>query len=227
MGPCRPAGAAQVVMNNKLFRITKEFIHHFPYSAVGVAAALGMILGFEKMGVAGDPDVVFHIMHPAHIFLSALVTTALFWKYEKQLIKTVLVGLLGSIPVCVLSDVFIPYIGGALLGTPIEFHLCAIEEPWLVYPAGVVGVVLGIFLLNWVEKGTEISHLLHVMISSLASLFYLVSFDVPLWLTSTWAAFVITLLAVWLPCCLSDIIFPLALVKNGHSPCCGHHPHEF
>ena len=36
--------------------------------------------------------------------------------------------------------------------------------------------------------------------------------------------FLVLFIAVWLPCCVSDIIFPLLFVKN--APLCTHHPHE-
>lgn len=214
-------------MQTRITRIFKELIHHLPYSAVGVAACVGILLAIEKAGFSYSPRQYFHITHPTHIFLSAVVTTAIFWKYEGRWLKTFLVGFFGTIPICSLSDVVFPYLGGWLFGTPVEFHLCAIEEPLLVYPASLLGIGVGIFLLRWVERGTEIFHLLHIMVSSLASLFYLVSFDIDLWHFSVTIAFFITLVAVWVPCCLSDIVFPLAFVKNGHAPCCGHHTHEF
>lgn len=212
-------------MQTRIARIFKEFIHHLPYSAVGVAASLGILLGLEKIGWHHNPTKYFHITHPTHIFLSSLVTTAIYWKYNHHWLKAILIGFFGTIPICLLSDVFIPYLGGFLLNTPIQFHLCAVEEPWLVYPACFVGIFLGIFLISWVERITEFCHLAHVMVSSLASLLYLIAFDISLWGSSTWLAFVITVLAVWIPCCLSDIVFPLVFVEDGDVPCCGggHH----
>lgn len=209
-------------------RIFKELVHHLPYSAVGVAAAVGIILALEKMNWRGDADFYFHIAHPLHIFLSATVTTAMFWKYDRNILKTVLIAFLGTLPICAISDIFIPYLGGLILKTPVLFHLCLIEEPWLVYPACFLGLLAGIFLLKIVERLTEFGHFSHVLVSSIASLLYLVSFDLLLWDKSLMLAFVITLLAVWIPCCLSDIVFPLIFAKNdeGHIPCCGHHPHK-
>jgi len=214
-------------MKPRFVRIAREFIHHLPYSAVGVAASLGILLGLEKMGWDKNPVFSFHVTHPTHIFLSAIVTTAMFWKYERKLLKAVFIGFVGVIPICSISDVFMPYLGGLLLKTPVQFHLCAIQEPWLVYPACFLGILGGLTLLKWIEKLTEFCHLAHVMVSSLASILYLISFDISLWHVSMLAIFGITLLSVWIPCCLSDIAFPLALVEEGHAPCCGHHPHSF
>lgn len=215
-------------MKNRLALILKELLHHLPYSAIGVAGALGILLGLEKMGWNSGLSLdYFHVTHPTHIFLSATVTTAMFWKYDRQVFKTLLVGLFGTLPICAASDVFMPYLGGLLMKTPVTFHLCLIEEPWLVYPACFVGIFSGIFLLKWVDRLTEFGHFSHVLVSALASLLYLVTFDISLWEGSVFWAFIITLLAVWIPCCLSDIVFPLVFAGNGtpHSPCCGHHPH--
>ncbi|MDO8494218.1 MAG: hypothetical protein Q7S68_02660 [Deltaproteobacteria bacterium] len=207
----------------KLKTIITELVHHLPYSATGVAASLGILLAVEKMDWSYLPTNFFHIAHPLHIFLSAVVTTAIFWKYNHTWFKTVLVGLLGTIPICTISDIGMPYLGGWWLKTPIVFHLCVLEEPWLVFPAAAAGIAVGMFLLDWVENGTEITHLAHVLVSSLASLLYLVTFDPSLWQNSLWLVFSITVLAVWIPCCLSDIVFPLLFTDNPHAGCHHHH----
>lgn len=212
---------------NSLKIIGRELIHHLPFSAVGVAAALGILLGLERLGGLHAPSKqYFHITHPLHIFLSAVVTTAIFWKYTHKWLKAVLVGFFGVIPLCTLSDVGIPYFGGLLLHTPIALHLCIIEEPWLVLPACFAGIFLGIVLLAWVERLTEVGHLAHVLVSSLASLLYLVTFDLSLWQDSLWLVFGITVLAVWIPCCLSDIVFPILFIEGDEvHPGCHHHHH--
>lgn len=216
-----------MIVHTRIGRIFKEFIHHFPYSAVGVAACVGLLLAVERMGWKMTPLVFFHVMHPLHVLLSAAVTTAVFWKYEERWLKAGLIGLFGSVVICLLSDVVVPYFGAVLFHTQIPFHLCAVEEPWLIYPSAAMGILAGIFLLRLLERGTEFFHLAHVLVSSLASLLYLVAFDIALWRGETLLAFAITLAAVWVPCCLSDIVFPLAFVKGANSPCCGHHPHEY
>jgi len=142
-----------------------------------------------------------------------MVTTAIFWKYHPEWLRASLIGFIGTIPVCAVSDILIPYLGGVFFGTPIVFHFCIISEPWLVFPFCILGIVFGIFLIRWVEKGTEMTHLLHVLVSSLASLLYLVTYDVSLWAISLWMVFMITLVAVWIPCCLSDIVLPLLFIR--------------
>lgn len=199
-----------------------ELLHHLPYSAVGVGAALGVLLAWEKIGWLGLPQTGFHWFHPLHLFLSAIVTTAMFWKYERRMTKAILVGFFGTIPICTISDIIFPYVGAGFLSTPIQFHLCLVEEPWLVFPATGLGILFGLWLPNWVEQTTEYSHLLHMLISSLASILYLVAFGFSLWAWSLLAVFVITVVAVWIPCCFSDIVFPV-ICSDGKMPTCHHH----
>ena len=111
-------------MTRKLKTIAVEFLHHLPYSSVGVGAGLGILLGLEKMHGLGAPLIQFHVTHPLHLFLSALVTSAMFWKYENGVWKGVVIALLGTIPVCTLSDIVFPFAGARLFSTPLSFHLC-------------------------------------------------------------------------------------------------------
>lgn len=208
-------------MQGRLKEIGIEFVHHLPYSAVGVAASLGILLAWEKMGGLA-PQPSFHLFHPVHILFSAVVTTAMFWKYEKRAIKATLVGFFGTVPICSISDVFLPYLGGIVLKNPVQFHLCATQEPWLVYPAAIGGIFFGFLLPTLLSKLTEFTHLLHVLVSSLASMLYLISFDLGLWQGSLLLVFFITVLAVWIPCCLSDIVFPLTLARKEEG-ISGHH----
>jgi hypothetical protein len=41
--------------------------------------------------------------------------------------------------------------------------------------------------------------------------------------------FIVLFISVWLPCCFSDIIFPMLFVRSSHSHeghCCCHHHHQ-
>jgi len=209
-------------VRSKVKTIATEFFHHLPYSAVGVGAALGLLLTWEKIGWLAFPGTGFHWFHPLHLFLSALVTTAMFWKYEHRWKKAVVIGILGTIPLCTASDILFPYVGATWLKMPVQFHFCVVEEPYFVFPATALGILFGLWLPRFVESLTEWTHLLHVLISSLASLLYLVAFGFSLWSSSIFAVFLITIVSVWIPCCLSDIAFPL-ICSDGELPKCHHH----
>jgi len=68
-----------------------------------------------------------------------------------------------------------------------------------------------------VEKSTEYSHSVHVLFSSAASILYLLAFGLQGWIDSLSAVFFVTIVAVVLPCCASDIVFPLACTHRNCS----------
>ena len=99
-------------------------------------------------------------------------------------------------------------------------HLGFIEEWWLVNPLAFIGIALGTWRAN-----TRVPHGLHVLISMGASLFHIAMAlgAAPIgWLFAPIALFLF--LSVWLPCCTSDIVFPLLFAPGSDQPlgCCGH-----
>jgi hypothetical protein len=160
---------------------------------------------------------LFHVFHPIHLLLSAMATTAMFWRFEQKLVKAVLVGLVGSLGVCGISDIIMPFTGGRILQIPMDFHFCLIEKPSLVIPFAALGVLVGLSTAGTFQgRGATIfSHSAHVMISTMASLLYLISFGFAGWMDGLFETFVVVILAVLIPCCLSDIFFPLLMVEKG------------
>jgi len=159
---------------------------------------------------------IFYVLHPTHVVLSALVTTTLYMQYRKPNIwMAILIGYTGSIGIATISDSIIPYLGETLLNLPHKaIHIGFIEKPLLTNPAAFLGIVVG----YW--KGTtKFPHFGHVLISTWASLFHII---MALGETVSWIQFIIIFLflflAVWLPCCLSDIVYPLLFVRKKLSP---------
>ncbi len=199
-----------------LKRIAIELKHHIPFTTVGAASGviLMLIIVFSHTlpQVAQVSHTVFYILHPLHVVLSALVTTALYKKYSKGKIwAAVLVGYLGSVGIATLSDSVIPYLGETLLNLPYtEAHIGFIEEWYIVNPAALLGIIIG----YW-KPVTKIPHSGHVLISTWASLFHTI---MALGETVNWGIYIVIFLflflAVWLPCCLSDIVFPLLFTKG-------------
>ena len=148
-------------------------------------------------------------------------TLAMFWKHEKRILKAVIVGFTGSVVICAISDILLPFVGGAILGADMHMHVCVFEEPGLVIPFAIVGVIAGLFVTQSFEKSTQYSHSAHVFLSSAASILYLMGFGLTDWIHSIGAVFIIIIAAVMIPCCASDIVFPLACV---HRNC--DHPSE-
>lgn len=206
--------------------VGKELQHHLPFSILSVAAGLIMagILTFitEAAGVENPSErftELFHIFHPMHIMFSAIATTAMFWQNEKNFMKALLIGIAGSMGICGISDVFIPYIAGMLLGADMDLHICIIRHSLIILPFLTLGILAGFLAPGNIEKskGVVFSHSLHVFISAAASVMYLISFGMTDWIYQIGGVLIFMVLAVVIPCCTSDIVFPLLCVKTGKS----------
>ena len=171
---------------------------------------------FYKMPTA-SAFRIFYILHPAHVVLSALVTASMYELHRKKpgggsfLFKVFLVGYTGSIGIATLSDSIIPYLGEVLLSLPNrEIHIGFIEKWWLVNPLAFLGVTIAYF-----RPATRFPHAGHVLLSTWASLFHII-LALGGGLTPSLLFFILVFLfiSVWIPCCLSDIIFPLLFVEG-------------
>lgn len=157
---------------------------------------------------------LFHLFHPAHMLFSAAATTAMFRRYDRKKGKAVLVGIIGAVGICGVSDILIPHASLILLGRQTAWHICILEHPDLVLPFAAIGVLMGLWAASDVLRSTLISHSLHVFTSTMASIFYLVgSLGAVAWINDIGQVFVFVVIAVMVPCCVSDIIFPLLMTK--------------
>lgn len=182
-----------------------ELKEHIPFTFIATALAIIIVIIFKNI----QSETLFHILHPAHLFFSAIVTSGIYYKYKKNIFNAFLIGLTGSIIIGTLSDILFPYLGGILFNLKTHFHLALIEEPVIILSSAVVGTIIGIS-----TKITKIPHFFHVFLSIFASLFYLLAFSTIFTLINFILAFAIVFMAVLIPCCISDIIFPLIFIKN-------------
>jgi len=204
-----------------LKRIAFELWRHFPFTAAGAATGIIIMVIIVLGNVpASISQVAFYTLHPIHIILSAMVTAAMYRRYSRGKIWVpILIGYSGSIGIATLSDAVIPYIGAVLLNVKIEFHIPFIETgkfpvigiaKWqLVNSAAFVGIALA----YW-KRTTRFPHYGHVLLSTWASLFYFTAFGVAQWIPLLGFVFLFLILAVLIPCCLSDIVFPLLFVRE-------------
>jgi len=208
-----------------LKRITHELKHHAPFTLLGTVVGVGVLVAIVYGGVGHEvSERLFAVAHPAHVLLSAIATAGMFRKHSKAPWPvTVLVGIVGSIGIGTLSDSVIPYVGELLFAAGDEHvhahaHIGFIELWWLVVPLAALGAAVG---SAWPK--TEPSHAGHVMLSTAASMFHMtmaMSSGVGLWTVAAAAVFLFA--AVWVPCCTSDIVFPLLLVPKDRWPACEH-----
>lgn len=192
--------------------IFRELSHHAPFTAFGAATGIIIMLLFYNIPSQISYNI-FYGLHPLHVILSALVTASMYKLHSKKskLWVLILIGYLGSVGIATLSDSIIPYLGEFLLDLPNRgIHLGFIEEWWLVNPLAFLGIAIAYF-----RPETKFPHAGHVLLSTWASLFHII---MALGGMINWILVIIIsvflFLAVWLPCCSSDIIFPLLFVKN-------------
>ena len=196
-----------------LRRIASELAEHAPFTALGAATGIVLMVIIVWVNVPTQISYTsFYTLHPLHVVLSALVTTAMYRKYGGSRVwAVVLIGYFGSIGIATLSDSIIPYTGEILLRLPHpESHIGFIEKWWLVNPLALIGIAIG-----YLRPTTKFPHFGHVLLSTWASLFHIA---MALGGTVNWLLlpfiFLFLFLAVWIPCCTSDIVFPLLFTRK-------------
>ena len=206
-------------------QISKELKNHAPFTAFGAVTGILIMMFFQKLPKATSLQI-FYVLHPLHVVLSAIVTASIYELHECKRIsrkclmgkcklwKLFFIGYLGSIGIATLSDSVIPYLGEVVLGMPNRgIHLGFIEKWWLVNPLAIAGVTFA-----FLKPTTKFPHAGHVLFSTWASLFHiLMALGTSLNWISYLVVFLFLFLAVWLPCCVSDIVLPLLFVKEQQS----------
>ena len=218
----------------KLSIILTELKTHAPFTLFGALTGIVLMLVFRNL----QQDIshrMFYVFHPAHVVLSAMVTASVFELHTKKrkFITVLLVGFFGSLGVATLSDSLIPYIGEVLLGMHIHVHAhehtsfaehahIGFIEGWqIIIPAAIAGVLIAYF-----RPKTKFPHAGHVLLSTWASSFHmLMATGGQLSVLKAVGSFGFLFLAVWLPCCFSDIVFPLLFVKSSDDLSHIHHHH--
>ena len=193
-----------------------ELKNHAPFTLFGAFTGIiimtAILFGNQLSYVSSISEDIFYVLHPLHIILSALATTTLYVKYGKGSIWLVFViGFTGSIGIATISDSIIPYVGEYLLNLPNRgAHIGFIEEPLLTCSSAFIGVLIG-----YLKGFTKFPHAGHVLISTWASLFHIImALGTSVNLFQAISIFLFLFLAVWLPCCTSDIIYPLLFPKK-------------
>jgi len=202
--------------------IYKEFRHHGPFTLLGAALGVGIVFALQR--IAPDAidteraEALFEFSHPLHVVLSAMVTATLYKNYRGRshhsktgMLAVVLVGYFGSIGIATLSDCLIPYWGELLLGMEhAQPHLGIVEMPLIINLAALLGIGGAFF-----SSQTHFPHGGHVLLSTAASLFHILRVQAtPFTLIENILITLFLFIAVWIPCCLSDIIFPLLFVRK-------------
>ena len=223
--------------------IGAELKNHLPFTLIGAATGVVFMLAGQKW-FKEEAETLFSVFHPMHVVLSAMVTASLFEIHRKvkNFFLILIIGIVGSIGVATMSDCVLPYFGESILGAAIpthaalheheggqqceedhdehhaKLHLGFIEEWYLVFPAAIIGVLLAYF-----KPSTHLPHASHVLLSTWASSAHiLMNTQADMSRVFLLGMFIVLFLAVWLPCCVSDIVFPLLFIGSDGQ----HHPHR-
>ena len=225
-------------MRGRFGAILTELRAHAPFTLFGAVTGIGAMLLFAQAS-PHTSERLFQVFHPSHVVLSAIVTASLFRLHEKRkgFLIVLLVGYFGSVGVATLSDCVLPFFGERMLGVAVpthahehgeaaaeglevhqepaggpRIHLGFIEEWYLVNPAALLGI-----LIAWFWPHTKVPHAGHILVSTWASSFHiLMNTHRELTALLLVGAVVVLFVAVWLPCCLSDIVFPMFFVREPH-----------
>ena len=201
--------AAGVGGNGLMTEMVHELKSHAPFTLMGGVLGVIVLVTLSKLGLPrGASAWLFDVLHPLHVLVSAIVTTAIYRLHGRRgLVATVLVGYVGAVGIGTLSDCLIPYWGEWLLDMPHRHaHIGFIEHWWLVNPLALVGIAIAV---KWPR--TKMPHATHVLLSTWASLFHMAmaADQHHMEATTLIVVPVFLFLAVWVPCCTSDIVFPM------------------
>ena len=90
-----------------------------------------------------------------------------------------------------------------------KIHIGFIEEWYIVNPAAILGILIAYFLPR-----TKLPHAGHILISTWASAAHIMmNTHSGVTILNAIGMFVVLFIAVWVPCCFSDIVFPMLFVK--------------
>jgi len=204
-----------------------ELICHLPYAIFSVALGL-IVLSFLSYWSLGDGTTVankkglhmlFHSFHFLHIIFAATGSLVTYSRFSNNLFKGFIVALFSALFFCTLSDIILPYLAGRLLGVSMHLHLCLVSELHNIVPFLAVGLLNGLIMSKHHpdKKGMYSvgSHFAHILSSSLASLFYMVSEGFVNWAPQMGLLFLLLVIAVVIPCTFADVIVPVLCAQSG------------
>lgn len=200
--------------------ILNEFKHHAPFTALGALAGLVIMIILDRFSIIEGQKAfqIFEVLHPLHVILSAIVTAAMYQHHtcdhDRKICHVpmlLVVGYIGSIGIATISDSLVPYWAELFLGMKnAEVHIGFIENPLQVSLAALFGIIIAYY-----SPMTKFPHAGHVFLSTAATMFHILhAKDGVLGIITYLVVFVFLFISVWLPCCLSDIVFPLAFAKR-------------
>ena len=204
-----------------------ELACHFPYAAFSVAIGFVVLSFMYFWGLSiSDPHrlrkgyhVLFHSFHYLHLVFATTGTFVTFSRFSNNIVRGIIVSLISPAIFCTLSDIALPALAANLLGVSMDVHICFFEwcDTLNILPFMIIGIISGLALRRHHEASLGFfslgSHFVHILISSLAALFYIVSFGFDRWHHSMGFLFFFLVIAVVIPCTISDIVIPMYFAR--------------
>jgi hypothetical protein len=244
-------------LGQRFSNILRELRAHAPFTMLGATTGILCMLLFKSVGTHTNYRLfqVFHPLHVV-LSAVVTASLFKLYRRKASFLTVLLVGYVGAVGVATLSDCILPFFGEDILGVAIpmhgemhseggtqqhseatdgqehsrpvgsireRIHLGFIEDWYLVNPAALLGIFLG-----FLRPHTKFPHAGHILVSTWASSFHVLmntrrELDAILLV----GVFVVLFIAVWLPCCVSDIVFPLMFVgESSHHTHAHRHRHE-
>jgi hypothetical protein len=206
--------------------IWSELLLHSPYAIFSVAFGF-VVLSFSSFFFIGSNlatiqdscGILFHSFHFMHIVFAVSGTMVMFMRFSRNALLGLVLAIISPTFFCLLSDVMFPYLAGNILGVHMDLHICLSSELHNVIPFTLIGLLHG-YALSYRDKQQQSfvslsSHAIHIFISSLASMFYLVGHGLHNWFPHMGIIFLLMIVAVVVPCTLSDVIVPMYFARFG------------
>ncbi|MCL5436766.1 MAG: hypothetical protein M1549_02740 [Candidatus Dependentiae bacterium] len=206
--------------------IWEELMCHVPYAAISIAIGfvfLSIINFFGQASLSLEAmhsgyHVLFHAFHYLHVVVAVAGAIITFSRFSDRVGIGILVACLVSPLFCIFSDVILPSFAGRLLGFAMPMHICLLNARdalnW--YAFLLVGLGMGAALLRNNQSLKTFSltfHFFHILISSMASMFYMVAHGLDCWYDIMGGIFLLLFVAVVVPCTLSDVVVPFCCAR--------------
>ena len=199
-----------------------EILCHLPYAIFSVAIAMICLSLLSYVSFGKDQTAVsyrlFHNFHFLHLLFAATGTMLTFRRFSRNIIAGVIVGLFVPAFFCTMSDAFLPYLAGKIINLDMHFHWCFLSHLDTILPFLVIGIING-----WVMSSHSRNlhffysvgfHFVHIFISSMAAILYMVGFGFHEWWAYMGFVFSFLIFAVLIPCTLSDIVVPMLFARS-------------
>lgn len=235
---CAKLEVVSVQNSGRVF--VQELAHHLPYATLSVACALMILTVVDllfKAGAVGSAlsvhshtacssccggqpsvmDILFHSFHFIHILFAVSGAMMTYYRYSKNILTGMIVGVISASVFCTLSDVLLPYLAGTFLGISMELHICFFSELSNILPFLTIGALNGLVMsyikdFHLAQHSLQL-HFFHTFASAMACAFYAIGHGFSDYYAYFGIFFLLILGAVVLPCTLSDIVVPIVCAR--------------